>query len=123
MEVKLRVVFDTGIVLQAALHSSGPAGRLIMMLDQDRFALYSSDECIAEYQDVLSRYSIRRKNPHLTDALTNAIVKRVQAHSTCTVHVPAHYTLQRDPNDEHVVNLAIEVKAHFLISRERIFST
>lgn len=119
MAEKLDVVFDAGVVLQAGLRPGGPAGRLVAFLDHDLFRLHVSEKGLAEYQDVLSRPSIRAKNPHLTEALAAALVERVRRTGTLAAVVPNRFQYRRDPDDEHVVNLAVEAGARYLVSRDR----
>lgn len=88
-------------------------------MEEDLFTLYVSEEGLAEYRDVLSRPSIRRKNPHLTDALATALVERLCSRAVLVPDVPDHFQYSRDPDDEHVVNLALEVGARYLVSRDK----
>lgn len=119
MPDKPAAVFDAGIVLQAALRPRGPAGRAFALIEEELFTLYVSEEGLAEYRDVLSRPSIRRKNPHLTDALATALVERLCGRAVLIPDVPAQFQYPRDPDDEHVVNLAIAVGARYLVSRDK----
>jgi putative PIN family toxin of toxin-antitoxin system len=119
VDEKPAVVFDANIVLQAALRPRGPAGRLLLLLDQDLFTLDVSEDGLAEYQDVLNRPSVRSKNPHLTDQLAEAIVESVRRHALRCASVPNHFQYPRDPDDEHVINPAIETGARYLVSRDK----
>lgn len=119
MSEKPGVVLDTGVILQAGLRPTGPAGRLLSLLDQDLFTLYVSEDGIAEYEDVLTRPSVRAKNPRLTDRLAVAIVDRIRSCATLCPAPPDHFQYPRDRDDEHILNLAIETKAQYLISRDR----
>jgi putative PIN family toxin of toxin-antitoxin system len=118
MAEKPSAVFDTGIVLQAALRPAGPAGRLLSLLDQDLFTISISEEVIAEYEDVLARPSIRKRNPHLTEELARAIIERLRGHAVLQPAPPRHFQYARDPVDEHVINLAIETNARYLVTRD-----
>jgi uncharacterized protein len=118
MDDKPGVVFDTGVILQAGLRPRGPAGRLLSLLDADLFTLYVSEEAIAEYQDVLTRRSVRAKNPHLTDQLAAALVERIRGCASLCAAAPNHFQYPRDPDDEHILNLAIETKAQYLVTRD-----
>ncbi|MGV3724551.1 MAG: putative toxin-antitoxin system toxin component, PIN family [Actinomycetota bacterium] len=115
----LRVVFDTGVVLQAALRPAGPAGRLFALLDERCFELCISEAALTEYQDVLARPAIRRKNPHLTQEWIAAIIARIRACAAVVAEPPNAFVFARDSDDEHVLNLAISAGAKFLITRDR----
>jgi putative PIN family toxin of toxin-antitoxin system len=112
-------VFDTGVILQAGLRPTEPAGRLLALLDADLFTFYVSEGAIAEYQDVLTRPSVRAKNPHLTDQLAIAIVERIRGCASLCAAALDHFQYPRDPDDEHVLNLAIETGAKYLVSRDK----
>lgn len=118
MGEKPDVVFDTGVVLQAGLRPAGPAGRLLALLDKDLFQLHISEAVIAEYQEVLTRPSIRAKNPHLAEPLAAATVERIRGSALWVAVVPHHFSHPRDPDEEHVINLAIEANARYLVSRD-----
>jgi putative PIN family toxin of toxin-antitoxin system len=100
MDEKPSAVLDTGIVLQAALRPTGPAGRLLSLLDQNHFIVSISEEIIAEYEDVLARPSIRKKNPHLTEELVRAIIERLRSHAVLQPAPPRDFPYARDPDDE-----------------------
>jgi putative PIN family toxin of toxin-antitoxin system len=119
MDEKPSAVLDTGIILQAALRPTGPAGRLLSLLDQDLFTVSISEEVIAEYEDVLARPSIRKKNPHLTEELVRAIIERLRSHAVLQPAPPRHFRYARDPDDEHVIDLAIETNARYLVTRDQ----
>jgi len=118
MDDRPGVVLDAGVVLQAALRPRGPAGGVVSLLDRSLFTLYVSAEGLVEFADILARPEIRRKNPHLTDELAAAILTRVRAYSILVTNVPVHFRYPRDPDDEHVINLAIEAKLRYLVSRD-----
>jgi hypothetical protein len=88
MDEKPGVVLDTGAVLQAALRPTGPAGRVLALLDQGLFTVHISEEVVAEYEDALARPSIRAKNPHLTDKLVRAIIERLRSHALLRLALP-----------------------------------
>lgn len=114
-----RVVLDTGIVLQAVLRPQGPAGRVVSLIDQGIFEICLSDDGLTEYFDVLHRPSIRAKNPRLTDSLASAILERLVRHGSLIPNVPSHLQYSRDPGDEHILNLAFECNARYVVSRDK----
>jgi putative PIN family toxin of toxin-antitoxin system len=110
------VVFDTGIVLQAAINPLGPAGAA---LDQEKVTAYVSPRLRSEWEDVLTRPSLRARNPELTDAQVAAALQRFDAQAIMVPNAPTYLVYPRDPDDEPVINLAIHVKASFLVTRDR----
>lgn len=112
-------VFDTGIVLQAALNPAGPAGDALDQFDQGRVVLYVSPRLRSEWEDVLMRPSLRARNPRLTDAQVWAALQRLDERAVMVPNPPTYLVYPRDPNDEPVINLAIHVKATYLVTRDR----
>lgn len=112
------VVFDTGAVLQAALSSRGPARRSIRLMEEGKTQVFVSPRLLSEYEDVLTRPSVRRKNPSLTEARAREMLALFHENAHIVFPVRKHLEYPRDPNDEAVLNLAIEVQADYLISRD-----
>jgi putative PIN family toxin of toxin-antitoxin system len=112
------IVLDTGIVLQAVLRPAGPAGRLVSLVDRGLFYVYLSDACVSEYRDVLRRPAVRAKNPHLTDELAEAVVTAICGSAVLVPDPLDHSFRLRDPNDEHIVNLAVTANADYIVSRD-----
>ncbi len=73
---------------------------------------------LAEVEKVLSRSHLRLKYPLLTDERVAALIDRLLYRGIYLRRVSQHITYPRDPKDEPQLNLAIEVKADYLISRD-----
>ena len=114
-----RVVFDTGAVLQAALNPTGPASGALLLLDSDMIQAFTSPRVRSEYEDVLKRPAIRAKFPRLTDELIEAALQRFDEKATLVPNPPRHVEYPRDPDDEPLINLAIQVRADYLVSRDK----
>lgn len=112
-------VFDTGIVLQAALNPAGPAAAALEQFDRGLVTLYVSPRLRSEWEDVLTRPAVRARNPQLTDAQVEAALMRFDAHAVMVANPPSYILYPRDPNDEPVINLAIHVRARYLVTRDR----
>jgi putative PIN family toxin of toxin-antitoxin system len=113
-----RVVFDCMIYLQATVNESGPAAALLRLVDNDEVALFVSREVLGEVRNVLSRPRIRQRNRAITDERVDALLGRVTEKATLLDNVRPHFTYARDPKDEKYINLAIEVAATYLVSRD-----
>lgn len=118
-EPKRRVVFDTGTVLQAALNPRGPASRALSLLDSGQVEAFISPRIRSEYEDVLRRPVIRTKFPHLSDERIEAALTRFDERAEIVPNPPRHVAYPRDPDDEPLLNLAIQVRADYLVSRDR----
>ena len=113
-----RVVFDCMIYLQATINESGPAAALLRLVDNDEITLFVSREVLEEVRNVLSRPQIRQRNPAITDERVDALLSRLAEKATLLDDVQLHCTYTRDPKDEKYINLAIEVAATYLVSRD-----
>jgi len=114
-----RVVFDTVALLQAALNVTGPAGACLDVIDEVRATWYACPSTRRECERVLRDPTVRAKNPSLTDAKIDAFLARLDDSAIAVPDPPIVMSLARDPDDEIVLNLAIEVGAEFLVTRDR----
>lgn len=114
-----RVVFDCMIYLQATVSESGPAAALLRLVDRNALSLFASNEILDEVREVLSRSKIRERNSALTDERVDAFITRLSEKATIVNDVPLHFTYTRDPKDENYINLAVEVEADYIVSRDR----
>ncbi len=106
-ERSLDVVFDTSIFLQATFSRTGPAARVLRLLEAGAFTLYVSDELMEEIRDVLTRPELRRKSSQYTDEDIEEFIARIETQAVRLSDLPEHFHYARDPDDEHVINLAI----------------
>lgn len=113
------VIFDTGCVLQAAINPAGPAADALDLLDQGRIVVYVSSRLRSEFEDVLTRPTIRAKNRLITDAQVEAGLARFDSRAVLVPNPPPYVSYPRDPDDEPVLNLAIHVGADYIITRDR----
>lgn len=114
-----RVVFDCMIFLQATASESGPAAALLRLVDGNTISLFVSREILEEVRDVLSRSKVQKKNPDITSERIDAVMTRVSDKAFLVDAVPQHFNFGRDPKDEKYLNLAIDVEADYLVSRDR----
>jgi putative PIN family toxin of toxin-antitoxin system len=114
-----RVVFDCMIFLQATASESGPAATLLRLVDRNLLSLFVSREILDEVRDVLSRSKIQEKNPDITSERVDALITRVSEKGAFVDAVPKHFSYARDPRDEKYINLAIEVEADYIVSRDQ----
>jgi len=112
-------VFDTGIVLQAALNPLGPAAAALDLFDQEKVTVYLCPRLRSEWEEVLMRPSLRARNPQVTDAQVEAALQRFDDRAILVPNPPTYLIYPRDPDDEPVINLAIHVRAQHLVTRDR----
>lgn len=120
-ERKLRVIFDTGVILQAAISDSGagPASRILRLVSADRLEVFISPRLRSEYEMVLYRDAIRAKKPILTDTVAEELLRFVDETALLAHPVPPYVNFHRDPKDEPILNLAIHIQADFIVARDK----
>lgn len=114
----LAVVLDCMVLVQAAANARSPAARILDLLDAGKLTLYVSKPLLIEARYVLNRPDVRARLRTLTDVTVEALFERLEQRATLIQQVPRHFTYPRDPKDELYLNLAIEVKADYLVSRD-----
>ncbi len=113
-----RVVLDTVIYLQASISATNVASSVLKRADADEIELYVSKALVEEARDVLNRPSIRLKNARLSDEELARFLQSIESKARMIDPLPTHYRYGRDPNDEHILNLAIEVRAAFIVTHD-----
>lgn len=112
------VVFDTGVFVQAALRPRGPAARTVELVETGAIRLFISDYVLQEAEDVLRRRKVRAKNPHITDAGIEQLFARVRAVAMVIEPPSCGFNLERDPDDEPILDLVVAAGARYLVSRD-----
>ncbi len=113
-----QVVFDCMVFLQAATRHAGPARACLQLVDDDRVTLWVSHEILDEVRDVLTRPKLQRRFPMLTIDAVQEFCRNVEQKSVMPTVVPKLVTLERDPKDERYLNLAVAVRAEYLVTRD-----
>lgn len=118
---RLKVIFDTGIVLQAGIFpdQDGPARRCLRLMDDDKIVVYVSPRLRSEYEVVLYRDVIRAKYPILIGEVTDSLLNRMDTKAIFIHPVPSSVSYPRDPKDEPILNLAIHIQADFIVARDK----
>jgi len=119
MADRIKVVYDTGVVLQATLHPAGPAGQTLRLLEQEGIEGFISGRIREEYAEVLSRPDIRTKNPYLTDDQAQAVLVWLDERMTLITQPTRVIEYPRDPKDEPIVNLALTIRADCIVTRDQ----
>src|SRR2546430_838083 len=118
MEVD-RVVADTMIFLEASISDSNVSSSFLRRIDAGDAVLCTSRQLMNEIRDVLTRPALRLKNARLTDEALEEFFANMEQKAVYIDSLPAHFRLERDPKDEHLLNLAIEANARWLVTHDR----
>ncbi len=118
MSNKYLVVFDTNTILQSLLSDKGPAAKCLAYFRRGEVDVAVSRETLKEARDVLSRSSLRDRYQQLTDEKVTALIEFLRYRGIYLREVTRWFEYPRDPKDEPFLNLAIEMKADYLVSRD-----
>jgi putative PIN family toxin of toxin-antitoxin system len=88
-----------------------------LLAEKGLVQLFVSKEVLLEIEDVLNRPEVRTHFPDLSDEIAGAFLKRLRNLSDFVSNVPRTFKYSRD--DESYINLAVEVSADFIVSRDR----
>ena len=111
-------VFDCVVLLQSLISEAGPAARCIELFEQGKFSIAVSRQVISEVREVLSRTRLRKRYPLLTDERVDRLIDVLLYRGKLFRRIKRHCEYLRDPYDEVYLNLAIEARAGFLITRD-----
>jgi putative PIN family toxin of toxin-antitoxin system len=111
---KPRCVFDCVVFLQAAVSRKGPAFAALTLAEAGKIELLLSRDVLAEVNDVLLRPQVAKKFPHLSPDVVQSFLRQLENIGCWVEDVPQTFRLDRDPDDERYINLAIVGGAHIL---------
>lgn len=105
----MRAVFDTNVVVSAALTSKGPPAQLMRLWLEGAFELVASPNLLNELSRTFSRAKIRR---HIAETDAAALVSLIES-SCILMDDPTRDPTVRssDPDDNFVIALAEHSKA------------
>jgi uncharacterized protein len=112
----VRAVVDTNVWVSAFLNTTGFPAQVLKAYAEGRFTLVMSEPLLEELADVLSRPRIARRHgrpPERVAALVDALRERA-----ALVPVTGMVRVCRDPDDDVVIETAIEGRADALVSRD-----
>ena len=112
------VVVDCMVFVQAAANKQSSAARILDLLDEGKITLYVSKLILAETRYVLNRSDVRARLRKLADVAVEALFERLEQNATLIKQVPKRFVYPRDPKDEPYINLAVEMQADYLVSRD-----
>lgn len=112
------VIFDTVVIVQSTINPKGAAGKCFACFREGKIAVAVSRETLKEVKAVLGRAVLRDRFPHITEETVTWVTDTLMSGGIYLRRVPRHFTYPRDPKDEPYLNLAIEVHADYLISRD-----
>jgi putative PIN family toxin of toxin-antitoxin system len=111
-------VFDCVVFVQSLISEAGPAARSLELFEQGKFSIAVSRDILSEIREVLSRSTLRQNYPRLTDERVQQLIEVLLYRGKFFRRIGRQYEYARDPFDEAYLNLAIEARANFLVTRD-----
>jgi putative PIN family toxin of toxin-antitoxin system len=111
-------VFDTNILLQAALSDVGPACACWDFVEAGSVRVWAAEATLAELEDVLHRDKLRRRLESVQLERVDRLLETFRKHITVVATPERHFFFERDIDDEIFINLAVDVDAEYLVSRD-----
>lgn len=109
-EGKLKVVFDTNIWISSTLWNESLANKILRKLIETDAEIYTSLEIIEEYKKVLKR------DFYYSDEEIDRFVNYILSFSIVLKPSERIFVIQDDPDDNKIIELAVEAKADYIIS-------
>ncbi|MEZ0267123.1 MAG: putative toxin-antitoxin system toxin component, PIN family [Phycisphaerae bacterium] len=111
-------MFDCNVLVQAVARGTGPAAAALRLVEANRITLHGSRAVLRELRATLAHPELRSRNPLLTDEVVEAFVARLLFRGQLCRDVPHVFDLPRDPDDAAYIDLAAEVEADYLVTRD-----
>jgi putative PIN family toxin of toxin-antitoxin system len=111
-----RVVFDCVVYAQAIINPDGPAGACLEFAREGVLSLCISDYLLREIRELPGKLAPRL---NITPQKVQEFIEDLVSFSRWIADVPHLYTLERDPDDSHYINLALASDAKLISSRDR----
>jgi putative PIN family toxin of toxin-antitoxin system len=114
----LRVVFDCNVFLQALLNPNGVASKCLEAVRSGKAKLFVSKDTLEEIRDVILRPNILSRLPDADKLQVESSIEYIAIISSFVDSVPHKFDFERDPKDEMIIDLAVEVEADYIVSRD-----
>ncbi|MBI2140654.1 putative toxin-antitoxin system toxin component, PIN family [Candidatus Woesearchaeota archaeon] len=112
---KPKVVFDTNIVVSAAISIDGNPARVFELFLEGYLVNYTSSDIIREVKDVLSREHLQQ---YLSEEFKEFMVKNFEMLSVVIEPTSFEDAIKEDPKDNKFIDCALAAKAD-IISGDR----
>lgn len=105
----LRLVLDTNVLISATIRSGKPR-KLLKAGIEGRFRILSSHGILAEFSEVLQRPKFKMTRDDII-SIVSLLVETVE-----NVHVTSARVISRDPDDNMIINMALDGKGDYIVS-------
>ena len=108
-----KVVFDTNVLISATLWDNSVAQKFLFRCIRENIQVFSSQEIIDEYKEILAR-DFDYKEQEIGE-----ILERVLRFVTLVTPNKKVDVIKEDPDDNMIIECAIESKAEYIISYDK----
>jgi len=108
-----KVVFDTNVLISATLWDNSVAQKFLFKCIKENFQIFSSQEIIEEYKEILAR-DFDYKEQEIGE-----ILEKVLQFLTLVTPSKKMDIVKEDPDDNRIIECAIESKAEYIISYDK----
>jgi putative PIN family toxin of toxin-antitoxin system len=115
---KIKAVFDCNIIWQSFFFGGGAAAKCKKLADDDVITLFLSAEVLEEMREVMTRPEFLARFETASETMIEKYLAQIAGKSVFIRSVPKKFTLSRDQDDEAYINLAIESKADYIVTRD-----
>jgi putative PIN family toxin of toxin-antitoxin system len=110
-----QAIFDTGIIFGATFAPTGIAAKVVQLMVRGEVAVTVSNRLRAEYDRIVTHPgNLNRFAVSLEYAV--AVLDLIDQYAERIPNPPTVMHYARDPNDEPLINLAVAVKADYLVT-------
>ncbi|MFN0278528.1 MAG: putative toxin-antitoxin system toxin component, PIN family [Pyrinomonadaceae bacterium] len=114
---QISAVFDCNVFIQSLLNPNGGAADCLELERNRVIVLFVSTETINEFRDVIFRPHLSTLLPDLSVSQIESLIEDILTFSNLR-RPKSTYKFDRDPKDAKYIDLAIESRAEYLITRD-----
>lgn len=117
--LRLRVVFDTNIFIQAFLNPRGPSGQCFQLARERKIRLFVSKRTLTEIEEVIDRSAIHSVVHLNYEEQKDRFLMEIKSSAYRSTDLSCEFELLRDPKDEMIIDLAVGCEADFIVSWDK----
>jgi len=111
----MRVVLDTNVLISGLLIPGGPPGKIVDLWTENKITVIVSQALIEEFFDVLLRPKFKRAGTVIERQ--DLLICLLEMENSVFVFPKVHlHVVEEDPEDNHVLECALEGKVQYIIS-------
>ncbi len=110
-----QAIYDTGVIFGATFAPTGVAAKVVQLMVRGEVAVTVSNRLRSEYERIVTHPgNLDRFTTSLEYAV--AVLDLIDQYAERIDNPPQAMAYARDPNDEPLINLAVAVKADYLVT-------